>query len=350
MSQSSPPELKFHGPAETAPKLAMAVLGILLTFLLTELVARIEGPTVCAGKENFLLRPDAEVGWTFRPGLTLTLDPCDGKAWSAPITINTSGLADQEWPHEKRPGEARVLLLGGALADGVGVARGDRLSVRLAHLADQRRGQRVSVINGQIPGYSLARQDQFLAKRGFAFDPDIVVLVLDPVGSLRDEGTIGLAQTLPPATGLLSDSAIHAWWTNRPQTKENTSAQLFPPPRDRSPEEILAAQSQIVTGIENIARRVRAAGAGFAILIAPPCPNRPYPKDLCENLKGIAPCMDLEGSFSSIRKNNAKPPELCIDGLGRWGRDGHFLASHALWTLLEQSELWPSGVVRGYRL
>jgi hypothetical protein len=344
------PSVEIHGPPAKLPRLLMAALGIVLTLLLLEGIARIEGPTVCADEENYLLHPDAELGWTFRPGLTLTLDPCDGAAWSAPVTINDSGLADQEWPLEKRAKETRVLLLGGQLADGIGVARRDRLSVRLAHLADQRRGQRVSVINGQIPGYSMARQETFLEKRGLAFDPDIVVLVLDPVGAHRDEGTIGLAQTLPPAGGLLSSSAIHAWWTGRPATTDQRSARLFPPPTLRSPEETKEAQAQVLSGIRSLAQRAREAGVGFAILVAPPCPETPYPTNLCEDLKSIAPCMDLGGSFASIRNASTKPPELCIDGLGRWGRDGHFLASHALWTLLEQSALWPQGVVRGYRL
>ena len=341
---------EIHGPPQPLPRLLMAALGLFFSFFLVEGIARIQGPSVCADGENYLLQPDADLGWTFRPGLTLTLDPCDGAAWSAPVTINASGLADQEWPLEKRAEEVRVLLLGGQLADGIGVARGDRLSVRLAHLADQRRGQRVSVINGQIPGYSIARQEKLLEKRGLAFQPDIVVLVLDPVGALRDEGTIALARTLPPASGLLSNSAIHAWWTGRPQHAGSRSARLFPPPLKRSQAEIADARAQALSGVRTLADRAADAGVGFAILVAPPCPDAPYQTDLCDQLENIAPCMDLGGSFTSIRHTTTKPLELCIDGLGRWGRDGHFLASHALWTLLEQSALWPKGVVRGYRL
>ena len=349
-SRESSSRGEIHGPPAGLPRLLVALIGVCLTLFLLEGIARIQGPRVCFDQENYLLQPDAALGWTFRPGLSLTLDPCDGQAWSAPVTINTDGLADQQWPTQKRPGETRVLLLGGQIADGVGVARGDRLSVRLAHLADQRRGRRVSVINAQIPGYSMARQENFLEQRGLRFQPDIVVLVLDPVGSLRDEGTVALAQPLPPAGGLMASSAIHAWWTGRPPASNPTSARLFPPPGIRSPEELAAAQTSVRAGIQRLAERARRAGAGFAILVAPPCPKAAYPENVCKEFEGIAPCMDIGGSFTSIRKTSTKPPELCIDSLGRWGRDGHFLASHALWTLLESSGLWPEGVVRGYRL
>lgn len=338
---------RIYGPASRAPRYLAAAIGLLLAIFVLDLSLRIEGPRLCADGGTALLATDTELGWTFAPGRTLTLDPCAGAAWSAPVAINQAGLADQEWPVEKRPEEVRVLLLGGALADGVGVARGDRLSVRLAHLADQRHGARVSVINGQIPGYDTARQLLFLERRGLQYQPDIVVLVLDPVGAPLAHSTLAIADALPPSSGLLALGDL----AGASDTGGGASAvRLIERPDALSAAEASAAWKKTVAGIRRLAAASRAAGAGFAVLVAPPCPDQSYPTDLCTELAAIAPCADVGSSFRSIREAAAKPPELCIDELGRWGRDGHFLASHSLWDLIAQAGLWPDSVVRGYRL
>src|SRR5262245_52333611 len=125
-------------PRRRAPRWIAAGAGLIATIVLLETITAIEGPAVCAGDAGVLLEADPDVGWTYAPGLTVTVDPCGaGKAWRAPFSVNRHGLPDQSWPYEKRPGEVRVLLLGNHLADGAGVARNDRLSVRLSHLADE---------------------------------------------------------------------------------------------------------------------------------------------------------------------------------------------------------------------
>lgn len=340
---------EIHGPSLRGPRWALGALGLLLAAGLALLGLRIEGRPVCAEEATGLLAADPAVGWTFRRGLTLTLDPCDGRAWSTSVSINSEGLHDQEWSHEKRPGEARVLLLGGALADGIGVARSDRLSVRLAHMADQRRGARVSVVNGQIPGFGLKRQERWFEKRGLEFDPDVVILVLDPVRTPFENATLGLVESLPPASGLLSLAGIRSA-TQAAHEEEPVGVRLVPRPLPAAATEQEAAHRELLSGIRSLAARARTAGAGFAVLVAPPCPEQTYPANLCEEIEAIAPCADVGPSFASIRKESTKPAELCVDSLGRWGRDGHFLASHTLWSLVARASLWPDGVVRGYRL
>ncbi|MFP6665172.1 MAG: hypothetical protein VCC00_13270 [Deltaproteobacteria bacterium] len=348
MSRDESPERgRIHGPTARLPRYLAAAIGLLLAISILDLSLRIEGPRLCADGGIALLAADAELGWTFAPGRTLTLDPCAGTAWSAPVTINQAGLADQEWPLAKRPGEVRVLLLGGALADGVGVARGDRLSVRLAHLADQRRGARLSVINGQIPGYDTARQLLFLEKRGLPYQPDIVVLVLDPARAPLAHSTLAIEDTLPPASGLLARGSLGG---TSDASSGASAVRLMERSGPLPDAETDAAWQKTRVGIRRLAAAARASGAGFAILVAPPCPEQPYPADLCAELTSIAPCADVGSSFRSIREAAAKPLELCIDELGRWGRDGHFLASHSLWDLIAQGGLWPDSVVRGYRL
>jgi len=158
------------GPRLRSPRWTITACALLLALVLVDVIARIEGPRVCASSEGFLLTADGEVGWTFTPGLTFTFDPCapagTPRQWTAPVSINAQGLHDQAWPYEKRPGEVRLLLLGDEVADGIGIARADRLSVRLAHLTDRRRGARVAAINATIPGYGPAESLRFLERRG----------------------------------------------------------------------------------------------------------------------------------------------------------------------------------------
>ena len=102
-----------------------------------------------------------------------------------------------------------------------------------------------------------------------------------------------------------------------------------------------------------MAQQSRAAGATFAIALAPRCPLAPRPAAdglSCTVLEGIAPCVDLAPVFAELAADATRPTELCIPDQPRWGRDAHFLASHKIWDMLAASQLWPPSVVRGHRL
>jgi hypothetical protein len=269
------------------------------------------------------------------------------------VTTNRDGLADQEWPYAKRPGEVRVLLLGNERADGVGLARADRLSVRLSHLADQVRGPRVSGINAAIPGYTPAEALRWLTHRGRRYSPDVVVLLLDPIrdlaASIDPPRVERMPATEPPASGLLSWAAP-APFDNASTERTGGSVRISEPRAPHSQEEWQRARERTVQAIAELAAASRAAGAGFAVVVAPPCPPVAYPPDLCEAISAVAPCADLAPAFQEVRAARGDLAELCAAGSGRWGRDAHFVASHRIWSLLDQSSLWPSSVRRGYRL
>ncbi len=348
--------MAFSGPQRRAPRRLVAAGGLLTALLIFEAIARLQGAPVCANTEGVLLQADPEVGWTFTPGMRITLADCGGSAWDAFVATNAAGLADQHWPHEKRPGDVRVLLLGNHVADGLGVAREDRLSVRVAHLADQTRGRRLSVVNATIPGYATAQQLRWLEKRGLAYGPDVVVLVLDPAHDLAANLTHPRPRVveadLPPTSGLLALSGAARWLTGHHGVSPSAPVAVDPPPPLRGDRERSRALAVTRRLVGELARVSLDAGAGFAVLIAPPCP--PAPDDgaasLCADLDDVAPCIDPTPTFDGLRSTSTKPLELCLDGYERWGRDGHFLASHALWDLLIRAEVWPAGVVRGHRL
>lgn len=346
--------MAFTGPHRRAPRLIVAAGGLLATLLLLEIIARLHGPAICSDADGVLLQSAPDVGWTFTPKMRITLKDCTGDAWTAPVATNAAGLADQHWPHEKRPGDVRVLVLGGQIADGLGIAREDRLSVRIAHLADQTRGSRLSVVNATIPGYATAQQLRWLEKRGLAYDPDVVVLVLDPArdlaANLRGASPREVEPNLPPASGLLALSGAARWLSGHHGVSPRAPVEIDEPRPLETDRERRQAWEETRRLVRRLAETSRAAGAGFAVLVAPSCPASRATADACTEIESIAPCIDPSATFDGLRKTSAKPLELCLDSLGRWGRDSHFLASHALWDLLIRAGVWPDGVVRGHRL
>jgi len=346
------------GPRLRAPRWIIAACGLLLAIVLVETIARIEGPRVCAGSEGFLLTADEEVGWTFTPSLTFTLDPCaplgTPRQWTAPVSINAQGLHDQDWPYEKRAGEVRVLLLGDEVADGVGIARADRLSVRLAHLSDRRRGARVAAINATIPGYGPAESLRFLERRGLRYAPDVVVLLVDPerdlAATLDPPEVQTLAADIPPASGLIGLSGAARWLAGQPAEVPAQAVRIDEPDRLASDADRARAQSRLLEIVQRMADTSREAGASFAVALAPRCPLAPVTPGLCTAVERIAPCVDLAPVFVDLERGAPGRTELCLSGQPRWGRDGHFLASHKIWDTLAASQLWPPTVVRGHRL
>ncbi len=346
--------MALTGPHRRSPRWIVAGGGLLVAILLLEGIARIQGVPVCADAEGILLQAEPDVGWTFTPDMQITLDDCEGDAWNAHLATNDAGLADQHWPREKRPGDVRVLLLGNHIADGVGIAREDRLSVRIAHLADQTRGSRLSVVNATIPGYATAQQLRWLEKRGLAYGPDVVVLVLDPTrdlaANLGPPKIRSVEANLPPASGLLALSGAARWLAGHHGINPGDPVAIDAPPALATEADRGRALTETRRLIGELAETSRKAGASFAVLIAPPCPALPTDAALCEQIEDIAPCIDPAPTFDGLRRTTKKPLELCLDSLGRWGRDAHFLASHALWDLLIRAGVWPDGVVRGHRL
>lgn len=354
------PSAGIVGPRRAAPRRIVAACAVVAALLLAEAIARIEGPAVCVGRRSVLLAGDEEVGWTFTPRLTITADPCaepgTRHAWSAPVAINADGLHDQPWPHAKPRGEVRVLLLGDEVADGVGIARADRLSVRLAHLTDRTRGARVAAINGLIPGYGPAESLRFLERRGVKYEPDVVVLLVDPerdlAATLDPPEVQAVAADIPPASGLLALSASARWLAGRPAEVPARPVRIDEPEPIGGDAARARARTELIALVRRMAEVSRAAGAKLAIAIAPRCPLAPASDQpsLCGALEGVAPCVDLAPVFADLAATKSGPSELCLSGQPRWGRDGHFLASHKIWDTLAASQLWPATVVRGHRL
>ncbi|TAK22316.1 MAG: hypothetical protein EPO26_11485 [Chloroflexota bacterium] len=89
--------------------------------------------------------------------------------------INANGLADDETPYTKPPGEHRVLVLGDSFAEGYTVAASETFA-RITGQELRSRSASVRVINGGTGGYATDQATLFYEMEGRHYAPDIVVL------------------------------------------------------------------------------------------------------------------------------------------------------------------------------
>lgn len=110
---------------------------------------------------------DSELGWRFVPGV-VTANP----QWSdkLPVTINSLGWRDAEFPSEKIPGRTRVLALGDSFTFGTGVDYGQRFSEVL-----ERAEPSVDVLNMGAFAYGPEQEIRVYEVHGASVRPDIVL-------------------------------------------------------------------------------------------------------------------------------------------------------------------------------
>ena len=114
---------------------------------------------------------DAELGQVPKAGAIMTSD-------GATTTINRWGLRGPECTLQKPPGTVRVLCLGASTT--FGQPGDDDSSIWPARLEgrlnERGLGVQVEVLNGAIPGYTMAQSLVNLERRLSRFDPDVVVV------------------------------------------------------------------------------------------------------------------------------------------------------------------------------
>ncbi len=111
---------------------------------------------------------DVTLGWRNIPGWKATTR-------GRPLTINTKGLRDRDYPSEKPAGVKRILVLGDSYTWGYGVADTEVftevLEERLASGLT-----RWEVINAGVSGWGTDQQYLFFKQEGIQYDPDVVVV------------------------------------------------------------------------------------------------------------------------------------------------------------------------------
>ena len=164
----------------------LAVCGFLLLLGLPIVFSRLPQPMGIYGAHP-------EYYWTLEPNTSgiRGVPMNDGSNYEWNVAISEQGFADESVPDNKG-NELRVLLLGDSFAMGWGLEREDTISEQLESRLADGLNKEVRVVNGGVIGYSPWQSYGFLMERGFAIDPDLVILQTFPgndvEGSLEKVG------------------------------------------------------------------------------------------------------------------------------------------------------------------
>lgn len=95
---------------------------------------------------------------------------------SFPVSTNSHGFRDREYPLSPSPGTVRILCLGDSLTFGDGVGVEDTYPKRLEAILQESGGHSFEVINTGVPSYDTWQEITFFKTKGAQFEPRIVVL------------------------------------------------------------------------------------------------------------------------------------------------------------------------------
>lgn len=182
---------------------ALAVMAAFLALLVAEMGFRflaLGRPPALPSLENpdlFIRSANAELVYELHPGFV-------GRAFGAEVRINSHGMRSPERPMAKPKDVRRVLILGDSVAFGHGVEQSAMFSVLLEKsLSDaMTSGIRVEVINTAVPGYNSVQERMVLHEKGFAWQPDVVLVV-------------AVINDVEPIYEFTAQNGL--WWENPPE-------------------------------------------------------------------------------------------------------------------------------------
>jgi hypothetical protein len=146
----------------------LCAASLVLVSLLGEVVARL---VWAPGSEASVIQADPLLGWCLRPHSKMYSVDSD-RALRYHIEVNALGMRDRERSALEPHGVRRVLFLGDSMVFGTGIEPAERVSDRLEALL----GTEVEVLNAGVGGWGTDQEYLYLCQRGFALQPDVVVL------------------------------------------------------------------------------------------------------------------------------------------------------------------------------
>jgi hypothetical protein len=149
------------------------LLALLVSLLLAAAVFEVGLRLVGLGPPVTLGKFDPELGWVKTPNVKVHRHTSE---FDVHFEINALGLRDDPMASPAKPaGKLRVLMLGDSFVQGYTVERAD-LFVDILERWWQAEGRDVDVINAGTEGYSTDQEALWLAGRGRAYQPDVVLL------------------------------------------------------------------------------------------------------------------------------------------------------------------------------
>ena len=157
-----------------------SALMTLFVFLVAEIILQIFTPPVDRSytlklSESFLDRhfghmPDHDLFWKLTPGFSGIWD-------DVPLSVNSHGLRDVEFPTKKPAGVFRILSLGESGTFGAYVNLDETYNKALERLLNTTSGKvRYQIINGGVSSYTSFQGAQYLETTGMKLEPDIVLV------------------------------------------------------------------------------------------------------------------------------------------------------------------------------
>ncbi len=147
--------------------LGVALFPLALAIRRSLLPIYIEGPGYKATGQRFLY--DRLLGWRNIPSWK-------SKTFGQPLTINSKGLRDREYPYEKPAGTRRILVLGDSYTWGYGVSDSDLYTEVLERELNQA-GPKCEVLNAGVSGWGTDQEYLYFREEGRKYSADVVVLM-----------------------------------------------------------------------------------------------------------------------------------------------------------------------------
>jgi lysophospholipase L1-like esterase len=160
--------------ADVGAKVGLALGATLIGVVLLELLVRMFAPQLLYRYPKGLFVNDPVTGYRLAPGFSGPLTTVEFSTW---LRVDMLGLRDSREFGPKAPGTRRILLLGDSFAMGYGVDESQTFARLVEDRLNVAAGRaEFTVLNSGVPGYDTRQEIDFLRDRGFAMEPDAVVL------------------------------------------------------------------------------------------------------------------------------------------------------------------------------
>jgi hypothetical protein len=158
-------------------KLALAALGLMLAFLLSEGILRLAGvapDVVYLSVGRYRSSPDPRIG--YEPIPNFSHEGSQLRYFEFFGTSNSLGFRDDEPVVPKPADENRILVLGDSITMGLLLPQTANLYTSILQRLLRRRDPGARVLNFGVAGYNTMQEVAILETKGLALEPDVVIL------------------------------------------------------------------------------------------------------------------------------------------------------------------------------